>query len=325
MKKIETVSLVGLGGIGSVYLSLISQAIPMENIRVIAGGQRGARYKQKGVTVNGRAFFFPVCEPGVPGKPSAPSEPGAPVEPADLLIFAVKQTRLQEAIEDARGHLGPDTVVLSLLNGVTSEGIIAEAYGPEHLLYSLVLNTNAVRVGDDTVYASLGVIPFGEAVNRKGAYSEKVQRVEEFFSRVGIPYDIPEDMIRALWKKFMANVGGNQVSALLGCKNKIIRDVASVRDLAAAAAKEVVEVSKAEGTGLVDEDVQAFVESVKCQDPEGKTSMLQDIEAGRRTEVDIFGGVVVELAKKHRLQVPVNEMLLRCIHAKEDIAEFQRG
>jgi 2-dehydropantoate 2-reductase len=313
MNKIETVSLVGLGGIGSVYLSLISEAIPMKNIRVVAGGERGARYKRNGVTVNGRVFRFPVCGPG------------ATAEPADLLIFAVKQTHLQEAIHDARGHLGSDTIVLSLLNGVTSERIIADAYGPEHLLYSLVLNTNAIRVGDDTVYSSLGVIPFGEAVNREGAYSLKVQRVKEFFTRVGIPYDIPEDMIRALWKKFIANVGDNQVSALLECKNGIIRDVASVRDLAVAAAKEVVEVSKAEGSGLLDEDVQAFVESLDRLDPEGKTSTLQDIEAGRKTEVDILGGVVVELAAKHHLQAPVNEMLVRCIHAKEDIAEFMKN
>jgi 2-dehydropantoate 2-reductase len=313
MKKIETVSLVGLGGIGSVYLSLVSEAVPAENIRVVAGGWRGERYRQKGVTVNGRVFRFPVYEPG------------APAEPADLLIFAVKQTHLGEAIHDARSHLGPDTIVLSLLNGITSERVIADAYGPERLLYSFVLNTNAVRVGDDTVYAGLGVIPFGEAVNREGTYSLKVQRVREFFTRVGIPYDIPEDMIRALWKKFMANVGCNQVSALLGCKNGVVRDVASVRDLVTAAAKEVVEVSKAEGAGLSDEDVQEFAEGLKRLDSEGKTSMLQDMEAGRRTEVAILGGVVLELAAKHRLKTPVNEMLVRCIRAKEDMAEFLRG
>jgi 2-dehydropantoate 2-reductase len=149
MNKIETVSLVGLGGIGSVYLSLVAEAIPMENIRVIARGERAERYKQKGVTVNGRAFHFPIYEPD------------APTQPADLLIFAVKQTHLQEAIRDARGHLGPHTIVLSLLNGVTSEQVIADAYGAEHLLYSFVLSTNAIRVGENTVYKSIGVIPFG--------------------------------------------------------------------------------------------------------------------------------------------------------------------
>jgi 2-dehydropantoate 2-reductase len=148
--------------------------------------------------------------------------------------------------------------------------------------------------------------------------------VEEFFTRADIPYDIPEDMIRALWKKFIANVGGNQVSALLGCKNGAFKNVASVRDLAVAAAREAIEVSKAEGTGLVDEDISALLDGWDRLDPDGKTSMLQDMEAGRKTEVDTLGGVVVELSAKHRLRAPVNEMLVRCLHAKEDIMEFLR-
>jgi 2-dehydropantoate 2-reductase len=309
--RIETVSLVGLGGIGSIYLSIISEAIPMENIRVIAGGARGARYRKNGVAVNGRTFRFPVCDPN------------DMVAPADLLIFAVKQNQLDEAIRDARGHLGPDTIVLSFLNGVTSEQIIAEAYGTEHVLYSTVVRTNAIRTGDDTVFTELGVIPFGEAVNRKGAYSRKVERVAEFFTRAGIPHDIPEDMIRALWKKLISNVAGNQISAIFRCRNSVIRDVASIKALAVAAAKEVVEVSKAAGTGLIDEDLCGFTETLDRIDPDGKTSMLQDIEAGRRTEVNILGGTVVEMAARHNLHVPVNEMLVRLIRAFEDMAELE--
>ncbi|MDR3265857.1 MAG: 2-dehydropantoate 2-reductase [Synergistaceae bacterium] len=309
MGRIETVSLVGLGGIGSVYLSVISEKIPMENIRVIAGGERAARYRKDGVVVNGRTFRFPVCEPG------------EAVTPADLLLFAVKQTRLDGAIRDARGHRGADTIVLSLLNGVTSERIIAEALGPEHLLYSCVLLTNAVRTGDSTLCAKLGAILFGGAVNPKGARSPDVEKVAEFFARVGIDYEVPEDMIRALWKKFMYNVSGNQVSAVFRCRNGIMRDVPSVRDLVLAAAQEVIEVSKAEGTGLVDDDIQDLKANLKRLDPDGKTSLLQDLEAGRRTETDIFGGVVTKLAAGHGLRTPVNEMLVRFIHAAEDVAE----
>jgi 2-dehydropantoate 2-reductase len=299
-----------LGGIGSVYLSAISEKIPLEDIRVIAGGERAARYRENGVAVNGRRFCFPVYEPG------------ETVTPADLLLFAVKQTGLEEAIRDARGHRGPNTIVLSLLNGITSEQVIAETLGAEHLLYSLVLLTNAVRTGDDTLCAKLGTILFGEAVNPKDALSSDVKKVAEFFTRSGIAYEIPEDMIRALWKKFMSNVSGNQVSAVFRCRNAIMRDVPAVRDLLLAAAQEVLEVSKAEGTGLADGDIQDLKANLKRLDPNGKTSLLQDLEAGRRTEVDIFGGVVVKLAAKHGLRTPVNEMLVRFIHAAEDIAEY---
>ncbi|MDR1621750.1 MAG: 2-dehydropantoate 2-reductase [Synergistaceae bacterium] len=312
MDKIKTVSLVGLGGIGSVYLSAISEKIPMEDIRVIAGGERAARYRKDGVVVNGRSFHFPVYEPG------------EPVAPADLLLFAVKQTGLEEAIRDARGHRGPDTIILSLLNGITSEQVIAEALGAEHLLYSLVLLTNAVRAGDSTLCSGLGTILFGEAVNPRDSLSPDVEKVAEFFTRSGIAHEVPEDMVRALWKKFMSNVGGNQVSAVFRCRNAVMRDVPAIRDLLLAAAQEVIEVSKAEGTGLADDDIQELKANLERLDPNGKTSLLQDLEAGRRTEVDIFGGAVAKLAAKHGLRAPVNEMLVRFIHAAEDVAEYMK-
>ncbi len=306
MKKIKTVSLIGLGAVGSANLAKISETVPMEDIRIIASGEREKRYRKHGVTVNGKTYMFPVFGPD------------DKVAPADLLIFAVKNHHLSRAIEEARGHVGEDTIILSLLNGITSEEEIGRAYGAEKVLYSYVMRTDAARTGDSTNYVNLGFIPFGEAKNTPGNYSDRVLAVEGFFIRTGIKYNIPEDMIRELWLKFMLNVGANQVTAVLRCTYGAIKGSKAVRDLIAETMREAVAVSNAEGICLCEEDIEKCIGILSSLTPGGKTSMLQDVEARRKTEVEAFGGTVCTLARRHGIDVPVNEALVRFIKALED-------
>jgi len=305
MKRIERVSLVGLGAVGSSYLARMAKSVPMENLRVIASGARAERYRS-GVSVNGEAFYFPVYEPG------------DEAEPADLLIFAVKNNQLRQAISDAKRHAGPKTVILSLLNGVASERVIAEGYGSGNVLCSHVMGLDAVRTDDGTVYEHLGYITFGEDVNIPGSYSENTLAVAEFFEKSGIPYRIPENMTKELWLKFMLNVGANQLSAVLRCPYRAIRESQRVRSLVREAMAEAAAVSAYEGVCLGEDDIGACLAILDKLSPQGKTSMLQDVEAGRRTEVDVFGGTVVSLAQKHGVRVPLNEMLVRLILAMEE-------
>ncbi|NLX84306.1 MAG: ketopantoate reductase family protein [Synergistaceae bacterium] len=306
MKSIETISLIGLGAIGSANLAKISESFPMDKIRVIASGERAERYRDKGVTVNGKTYKFPVYKPE------------EKISPADLLIFAVKNNHLPQAIKEVGNHVGKNTIILSLLNGVSSEKEIGKIYGIDKVLYSFVTRTDATRIGGSTEYGSLGLVPFGEAVNIKGMYSEKVLLVEEFFKKTGIKYDIPENMVRNLWLKFMLNVGANQVTAVLRCPYGAIKSSKRVRELAAEAMQEAVAVSRAENIPLEQSDIDNCLEILGKLTPTGKTSMLQDVEARRKTEVEAFGGTVCSLAKKHGIKVPVNETLVKFIMALEE-------
>jgi 2-dehydropantoate 2-reductase len=306
IKKIETVALIGLGAMGSAYLSKIAETLPMDGIRVVASGARAERYRANGVVVNGLSIRFPIFEPD------------NRVSPADLLIFTVKHNQLGEAIHDARSQVGPDTVIISLLNGITSEREIGEAYGAEKVLFSLAMGTDPVRTGDSTTFTTLGTIPFGEAVNREGEYSRNVLRVEGFFRETGLRYEIPEDMTRALWKKFMMNVGVNQVTAVLRCRYGALQRAGLARDLAAAAMKEVTAIAERENVSLPESEIEDSLRVLETLSPLGKTSTLQDVEARRPTEADIFGGTVVNLGRKHNVPVPVNEMLFELIRATEE-------
>ncbi len=309
--RIESVALVGLGAIGCAYLGKISETLPPESLQVVAEGDRAVRYKKDGVRLNGKRIDFPVVG-------------GNELHPADLLIFAVKFNQLEEAIELAAGAVGPGTVVISLLNGITSEELIAAAYGWGKVLYSLSLGIDATRSENGTTVTVYGTIPFGEAKNTPGSYSDRVLRLKEFFDRVSLRSEIPEDMILALWRKFMLNVGVNQTSAVVGSPYGALQAEGPARDIAVAAMREVVNLSRYEGVRLGEQDIAQAMAVMPTLSPEGKCSMLQDIEARRPTEVAIFGGTVLALGNKHGVPTPVNDMLFRIIKAKEAMFEREK-
>ena len=305
MARIERVVLCGAGAVGSAYVPLLHDLDPAL-LSVVAGGERRARLLREGLTVNGRRVDVRCVAPG------------EPAEPAELLVFATKQHHLAAAIEDARGVVGPGTVVLSLLNGISSEAVLARAFGPEKILPAFVLGNDVVREGTRTRYSRLGVLIFGATSNDPA--DPRVVAVKDLLDRAGIPCRVPADILREQWWKFLLNVGVNQVSAVLRVPYAAFGAVPEVRDLTRLAALEVLALSAREGVALSADDVERIFPIVATLAPDGKTSMLQDVEAGRKTEVEIFAGAVLELGRKHGVPTPVNEVLGKMIVAGERLA-----
>jgi 2-dehydropantoate 2-reductase len=307
MKNIQKVYISGLGAIGSAYASMLYEADP-GCVTVIANQERIERYRQKGITVNGKAYPFQFKQP----------EAEKNLEnQADLILIAVKQHHLAQSIQDIRNFVGLETIILSLLNGITSEEIIGQEYGNDKLLFSFVVGTDAVREGTATRFSNMRKIVFGEKLNT--VYSAKVNAVKDFFDRTGVPYSIPENMLRELWWKFMMNVGINQTSAILKAPYGVFQKNGEARELMEMASREVIQLSEKVGINLTEDDIQRYVKIINSISPDGKTSMLQDVEAGRKTEVEIFAGTVVELGHKYGVATPVNQILLRMIRTLEQI------
>jgi 2-dehydropantoate 2-reductase len=118
----------------------------------------------------------------------------------------------------------------------------------------------------------------------------------------------------------MMNVGVNQVSAVLRAPYGVFRKNAEARELMFSASREVVALSCKTGVNLAEEDIQKYANIIDSLSPEGKTSMLQDIEARRKTEVEIFAGTVIELGRKYSVPTPVNAVLYKLIRAIEQMA-----
>lgn len=304
MSSIQKIYLSGLGAVGSAYASII-YAMDPHCIKVIADRGRIERYMKKGVTVNDKAYAFDYIRPE--------EETG----PADLIIVAVKQHHLEQAIKDIKNFVGPDTIILSLLNGISSEEIIGREFGMDKVLYSFCVGIDAVREDTAVRFSKPGRIVFGDRTNT--SHSPKVTAVKEFFERAKIPYSIPEDMLRELWRKFMLNVGINQTSAILKAPYGVYQNVREARDLMEMASREVVTLAKRVGINLMEDDINEYMKIIGTLSPDGKTSMLQDIEAGRKTEVEIFGGAVIELGRRYNVDTPVNDMLFKMIRILEQM------
>ncbi len=299
--RIQRVYFIGLGAIGLKYAARLHDLDP-SLVTVIASAARIAALRATPPTVNGKRYDFKFVEPGQ----AAP--------PADLIFVAVKAGQLPQAIDDLRGFVGPDTCVVSLMNGISSEDQIGAAIGPEHVLYANVY-MDAVRSGNAVTYHDIGRIVFGEKDN--SIRCARVDAIEALFQRAGIPCVVPADMMRAHWAKFMLNAGINQASAVLRAPYGTFQVNPHARALMIAAAEEVVTLSRHAGIGLGPEDIQNFVRIMDSLTPTAKTSMLQDIEAGRPTEVDLFAGTIIELGQRYGVATPVNQTLYQIIKAME--------
>ena len=289
MKEIKTVALVGLGAIGAYFADRL-QPVLGDDLRVIAGGARAERIRREGLVINGKQEYYHVVEPGEG-------------EPADLVIFATKMSGLQQAIEDVRAQIGPETLILSPLNGVESEEVVAKTYGWENIVYSL-MRISSVKVGNTVSFDPNAAfyVEYGEKKNDPANLSERVLRLKVLFDGAGIRYQIRPDMLLAIWEKFACNVSENQVAAVLDLPY---------------GASEVIEIAQKKGIPIETNYARDHLDVIKAVPPHNKPSTLQDILAGRKTEVDIFAGAVIRLGKEYGVPTPYNEFLYHAIRVLE--------
>ncbi|MDD4772160.1 MAG: ketopantoate reductase family protein [Eubacteriales bacterium] len=294
--EINRVSIIGLGALGVIYGSHIEKKLP-GRLRVIADEGRIARYKDTGIFCNGERCEFYY------------TTPETECIPADLLIFAVKFNSLDDAVTAVRHHVGPDTVIISLLNGISSEEIIGRTYGAEKVLDCVAQGMDAGKEDNRVIYSNMGILCIAD--------SPKTRSVSRFFDKAGIPYLIDPDMKKRMWGKFMLNVGVNQTVAVRESSYGDIQRPGPGRDLMTAAMREVLVLSGKEGVNLTEENLSYWLDVLEPLNPSLKPSMRQDLEAKRPSEVELFSGTVIKLGQKHGIDTPVNKELYKKIKTME--------
>ena len=293
--EIKTVSIIGLGALGILFGNNLSKKMPKENLRIIADKDRIKKYKNSQVYCNGELCMFNYVTPE------------ELCEPVDLIIFAVKYSALNNAIKDVSNQIGEHTIILSALNGISSEAIISETYGMDKILYCVAQGMDAVKEGNELTYHNMGMLCFGE--REPGIMTEKVKRVSEFFEKVEFPYEAVMDMYKRQWGKFMLNVGLNQTVAVYECNYDKIQKEGLEREIMISAMREVIALSEKVGTSLTEADLNYWLKILSTLNPQSKTSMSQDMDARRYSEVELFAGEVLELGKKYGISTPVNRKL----------------
>jgi 2-dehydropantoate 2-reductase len=307
MQEIQKVAILGAGAMGAYFASRFFDTAGFSTV-LIAKGHRLDKLKTKGLVVNEKSYAIPVIHPD-----EATSK-------MDLIIVALKHHHLEEAAQGLEKLVGDSTTIISVMNGLESEEYIGSIYGMDKMLYTISVAIDAVRQGNQITYTKPGKHYFGEAINTTNL-SQRVLRVQEAFDRAGIVYETPEDMIRMMWWKFMINVGVNQASAVMRAPLGVFQKSPEAQGLMEALMKEVIALTDVIDINLTNRDIEEWYTFLNVLSPQGKTSMLQDIEAGRKNEVEIFGEKVVALGKIHGVTTPVNQTVLQIIRVLEQHSE----
>ncbi|WP_168583183.1 ketopantoate reductase family protein [Gephyromycinifex aptenodytis] len=300
-QQIENVAIVGAGAMGAMYAAHFAAAgMP---VTLVAGGERAQRLRRNGLTINGEPLRAEVFDAESPG--------AAEQATADLVIIAVKNSQLNAAIADVRPLVAAHTTFISVLNGLDSEARIAQKFDPDQVLLCVALAMDARREGNRVSYRQSGRLALGSAT--PGGQGQRLRELTCALDRAGLAWQAPEDMRHMMWWKFMVNVGVNQASALTRTPYGAFVPAGPCRELMESLMSEVVAVARAEEVELGRSDLDTWESVLSAQPAEGWTSMLQDVVAGRPSEVDIFAGRVVELGARHGIATPYNETALRVL------------
>jgi 2-dehydropantoate 2-reductase len=197
MKPIQTVGVNGLGALGVLYPDQFTRALGKDRVLVLADRGRADRYRREGIWFNGNQCDFQYADAA------------QVTEPVDLLLFAVKFGGLDAAVETCRHLVGPDTLVLSVLNGISSEEVLGRAYGAEKVIWCVAQKMSAKKEGNRAFCDPTGELAVGLPA---GADRTPLERLTAFFDAIGFAYSLPADIRTHMWSKLLCNTGCNQAA-----------------------------------------------------------------------------------------------------------------
>lgn len=298
--EIKSVALLGAGAVGSYIIWGLSK-LPNIKFGIIAEGSRAARLRDEGCTINNVTYHPQVW--------SAQEAKGV-----DLLIVALKYGALPGALATIREAVGPDTTVMSLMNGVDSEEIIAGVVDSKQILPALIKiasrhEGNAVRFNAEKTIG----ITFGEA--QAPFESERVLAIEALMRSADIHIRHTDCIEEEIWCKFHLNVCSNLPQAVLGAGLGCYRDSEHMRAIQDGLRRELEAIAAAKG---IDLSRCASTAQTSAAPPAVRFSTLQDLDAGRHTEIDMFSGALMKMGKELGIPTPYNEYTYHIIKALEE-------
>lgn len=299
--KIQSVAVLGAGAVGSYVIWGLSHKKDIR-LGVIAEGERADRLKKGGCRINDEVYRPEVWSP-------------QEAEDVDLLIVSLKYGSLPEALESIKTIVGEHTTVMSLMNGVDSEELIAEQVGDDRVLRSLIKvashkEENGYYFNPET---TLGII-FGELAAPFD--SERVHAIESLFADTGIHFRSTEFIREEIWGKFRLNVCNNLPQAILGAGVGCYSDSTHMKVISDGLRRELEQIALAKG---IDMSKMAGTSGRGSAVPaSARYSTLQDLDAGRHTEIDMFSGALMRMGEELGIPTPYNEYTYHMIKALEE-------
>ncbi len=231
----------------------------------------------------------------------------------DLALVMVKTYATQDAVSVVHGICSPSTVFLTLQNGIGNWERIAEISGRNAVLAGSTAQ-GATLLGPGLIrHGGNGPTYIGEP---DGPISERVRGIVEIFRESGLKTEPTDDVERLIWEKLIVNVGINAITGLTGIRNGFIAEMQEATELCGAAVEEAIAVARAKGFEIGLDMVQRVIGVAKAT-ARNRSSMGQDVDKKKRTEIDAINGAVVRFGKEAGIATPVNQTLTSLIKVLE--------
>ncbi len=303
------ISVLGVGSIGTVIAGAL--AATSAELHLHVRGERGAVQMVQGLQISGHAtlnlgperFMFSCEELAVDD---------ALVRGSDVVIFACKSYALPELAQTATTFLKPGGLVLALCNGLGHVETLTRTFGPNAVLAASTTH-GAYLAGDGVVWAGFGGI--GLSLPPLGPSEAQLETLVEVFTEAGLNPWLHDDAAALIWEKVVLNLAINPIAALAGLTNGELLQ-SDLFNACMMVHREASQVAAMERVVLPDEPTfEARLRTVLEQTAENTCSMLQDIKAGRTTEIASLNQAIVVLAEGHGVPVPINQMLASLVRA----------
>jgi 2-dehydropantoate 2-reductase len=296
------VAVYGTGGAGGFFGGKLAAAGEM--VSFIARGEHLKAIKSDGLRIETPQGELHIRPEGATDDPAA-------VGPVDVVLVAVKAWQVEGAGEAIRPMIGPETFVVPLQNGVEARGQLAGVLGEAHVVGGLCGTLSwIVEPGRIRNIGATNFIRFGEIDHRR---SDRVERLRQAFARTSVTVEVPADIEKAVWDKFVLISSFGGVGTIARAPIGVVRTMPETRQLLQDCAAEVVAVARARNVALAETavaDTMAFLDRFA---PEGTTSMQRDIGQGRRSELEAWNGAVVRLGREAGVPTPLNAFIYHAL------------
>jgi len=305
MPNASEVLIVGAGAMGSVFAALLQRAGAAVTLLDVDAALV-QRINRNGITLDGP-------DGGEQANPGAVTNAGA-APMADFVLFFVKCHATRPAAERVSPALGPQTTIVSLQNGWGNADVLAEVLGPERLLVGVTYISATVRGPARVAYRASGPTHVGPWID---ASDDRAHRFAALLRTGGIEVTVPADVRTEIWRKLVLNAATLPAAALTGLTAGALGAHPEMAELVSVIARETVAAGRADGHALDADERCRMIADVLARAGDGKGSMLQDVEAGRRTEIDVISGAVLRTAEAHAIEVPVTRALYALMQGLE--------
>lgn len=296
-------AIVGAGGVGGYLGVRLTQA--GHDIAYLARGRSLAALRDTGISLE---------SPHGPVRlgPQRASDDAAELGAADAVIVTVKLYDLADIAPRLAPLIGPGAAVLPLQNGVESHSILSAALGPAAALKGVVSIKSFLTAPAAVMCKSpFCRIRFGEADGRN---SDRSRRLAEALNGcIGVSADMPASIDAEIWQKFIMLASFSAVSCLARATIGEVLDSADARSLVLEAAQEAMAVARAQGVALPADINDVVMRQVRDMPREGRPSMLEDLESGRRLELPYLSGTVVRLGRAAGILTPIHDTAYRVL------------